>query len=160
MIPFQFHTERLFRETPAVHFSDIWIPGQAGLDLVHHHGPAESPPRNDQGVQQFYVHHHQRDHNRCLTGWRVFELVNLTWPIPRWFVKLTPDLGALQIDPGTYHRSVSCSDGSVLVNQPHRDLKYDETMEFIPVTVSNLRELQVGYYKITPEDVELIPNLT
>ncbi len=74
--PITFHKERLFRETEAVHFSDLAVPGENGLDLVIHHGAAVSPPDcPETGAKKFYIHQHQTDNNRCIRGNRVFELV-------------------------------------------------------------------------------------
>ena len=129
--PFNLHKERLFRETPAVHFADIGIEGTNGLDLVRHTGPAVSPPDQD-GAKRFYVHRSQTDHNRVLAGSRLFELVCFAWACPHWFVYLTPESGALEIPEGCYHRSYSCKDGSILINQARRRSCYDETREFAP----------------------------
>lgn len=125
------HTERLFRETPGVHFSDIWVEGQNGLDLVHHKGQAISPPLL--GGKQWYVHAYQTDHNRVIWGQRVFELFFNGFMHPRWYVMLTPETGALEIPPGCLHRSVSCAEGSILLNHAVRTEEYDETKEFHPV---------------------------
>lgn len=126
------HPARVFRSTPAVYFADAWIPSQNGLDVVTHHGAAVSPPYTDDGAAQFYVHAHQTDHNRVVHGERVFELI---YPDgSHWYVLLTPESGALEIPPGTYHRSISCSEGSVLLNQAVRDELYDENNEFHPTT--------------------------
>lgn len=130
------HPARVFRSTPAVYFADAWIPGQNGLDVVTHHGAAISPPYTEDGAKQFYVHAHQTDHNRVVYGERVFELI---YPDgSHWYVLLTPESGALEIPPGTYHRSISCSDGSVLLNQAVRDELYDENNEFHPVEATSL----------------------
>ena len=76
MKPITFHKDRVFRETKGVHFSDVWVQNQNGLDLVVHRGFSVSPP-NQQGTGEktFYLHHHQTDNNRCIHGRRVFELV-------------------------------------------------------------------------------------
>ena len=131
-VPFRLHVERLFRETPAVHFSDINIEGSNGLDLVTHYGPAVSPPDHESGEKQFYMHYHQTDNNRVLSGARLFELVCFDWDLPHWYVYLTPETGALEIPPKCFHRSYSCKSGSILINQAIRDEHYDETKEFHP----------------------------
>lgn len=137
-----FHAARVFRETPSVYFADAWIPGQNGLDVVTHHGPAVSPPTIDDEVQ-FYVHRHQTDMNRVVYGSRVFELV---YPDhSHWLVLLDESSGALEIPPGTYHRSVSCASGSVLLNQAIRDRFYDENNEFHPRRPSQDEALTLGY---------------
>mgnify|MGYP001395535020 CR=1 FL=1 len=125
------HVERLFRETPGVHFSDIWVKGQNGLDLVHHKGKAISPPVD--GGKQWYVHKHQTDINRVIWGRRVFELFYTGFMHPRWYVMLDEETGGLEIPPGCLHRSVSCAEGSILLNQAIRDEEFDEKQEFFPV---------------------------
>ena len=151
-VPFNLHVERLFRETPAVHFSDIFIPGQNGLDLVTHHGAAISPPDHESGEKQFYVHNHQTDNNRVLQGARLFELVKFDWECPHWFVYLTPETGALEIPPRCFHRSYSCADGSILINQAVRDEFYSENTEFRPARPFLDKCPPAGYHGITPEE--------
>lgn len=139
------HGARVFRETPSVYFADAWIPGQNGLDVVTHHGPAVSPPYTDQGEKQFYVHLHQTDYNRVLMGERIFELV-----FPgggHYYVHLDDTSGALEIPPGVYHRSVSAPEGSVLINQAVRDRFYNENTEFFPRYPSSDEVLQAGYLR-------------
>ena len=75
----QFRKHRVFRETPDVVFYDISVDDSNASDLVVHEGPAVSPPDDLIGAKQFYIHHHQVDHNRVLSGERTFELVNLDW---------------------------------------------------------------------------------
>ena len=41
-------------------------------------------------------------------------------------------MGALEVPIGTYHRSISCKDGSIVLNQPVRDKYFDHDKEFIP----------------------------
>ena len=144
----KFHHQRLFRETDRVHFSDIWVPGQNGLDLVHHKARAVSPPSTG-GVPHFYVHKHQTDNNRVIQGRRVFELIYGGWARIRWYVMLTPETGALEIPPGCYHRSISCPEGSILLNHAVRDEDYDETKEFHPVVVPT-RSLHHPWYAGAP----------
>ena len=50
-------------------------------------------------------------------------------------------MGALQIPLGTYHRSVSEEDGSLVLNQSIRDPDFDYATEFIPVKLSEHRDL-------------------
>jgi len=139
------HRARIFRETPAVYFADAWIPGQNGLDVVTHYGPAVSPPCTATGDKQFYVHYHQTDFNRVVFGERVFELV---FPYGgHYLVHLDNSSGALEIPPGVYHRSVSCVSGSVLLNHAMRDAQYDESNEFNPRAVGSDKLLQLGYLK-------------
>lgn len=139
------HRARIFRETPSVYFADAWLPGQNGLDVVTHYGPAVSPPYAETGHKQFYVHYHQTDFNRVVFGERVFELVFPSGG--HYLVHLDNDSGALEIPPGVYHRSVSCSTGSVLLNQAVRDDQYDETKEFNPSSTDSDEVLGLGYLK-------------
>lgn len=152
--PFRLHKERLFRETPSVHFSDISVPGTNGLDLVTHHGPAVSPPNHESGEKQFYMHYHQTDHNRVLQGARLFELIDFTWDKPWWFVYLTPESGALEIPQRCFHRSYSCADGSILINQAVRDELYDENKEFFPTRPHLDKAGLPCYHGITPAEAE------
>lgn len=149
--PFRLHTERLFRETPSVHFADIGIAASNGLDLVRHTGPAVSPPDED-GAKRFYVHRSQTDNNRVLQGSRLFELVCFAWDCPHWFVYLTPDTGALEIPEGCYHRSYSCQDGSILINQAIRRDTYDETTEFVPTCPVMETLPPPSFYNITGKE--------
>ena len=41
-------------------------------------------------------------------------------------------MGALEIPIGTYHRSISGKEGSIVLNQPERDKFFDPAKEFIP----------------------------
>jgi hypothetical protein len=41
-------------------------------------------------------------------------------------------MGALEIPTGTYHRSISGKEGSIVLNQPKRDNLFDPAKEFIP----------------------------
>ncbi len=44
-------------------------------------------------------------------------------------------MGALQIPIGTYHRSESGKEGSVVLNQATRDNSFDQTKEFSPISL-------------------------
>ena len=41
-------------------------------------------------------------------------------------------MGALEIPIGTYHRSISGREGSIVLNQPKRDKFFDPSKEFTP----------------------------
>ena len=128
----QFAMHQVFRETPDVIFYDISVENNNATDLVEHTGPAVSPPdENDE--KQFYIHYHQVDHNRVLSGGRTFELVNPDWSDPYHIIHLNRDSGALVIPKGTYHRSTSSIHGSIVINQAVRDKDFDHTTEFVPV---------------------------
>jgi len=128
----QFIKHQVFRETPDVIFYDISVENNNATDLVEHTGPAVSPP-DENGDKQFYIHYHQVDHNRVLSGGRTFELVNPDWSDPYHIVHLNRDSGALIIPKGTYHRSTSSIHGSIVINQAVRDKDFDHTTEFVPV---------------------------
>ena len=128
----QFVKHQVFRETPDVIFYDISVENNNATDLVEHTGPAVSPP-DENGDKQFYIHYHQVDHNRVLSGGRTFELVNPDWSDPYHIVHLNRDSGALIIPKRTYHRSTSSIHGSIVINQAVRDKDFDHTTEFVPV---------------------------
>ena len=128
----------IFRETPSVTFFDAGVQGSNGTDVVCHNGSATSPPDRESS-EQYYVHQHQVDHNLVIEGTRIFTLLNPSWKQPHHIVHLVRSMGALQIPTGTYHRSVSGDEGSVVLNQSIRDTLFDYGTEFIPVC---LRENQ------------------
>ena len=132
------HKERLFRQTPGVHFSDISIKDSNGVDLVVHRGFAVSPNNNEADEPRFYIHQHQTDNNRCIRGARVFELVATEGQFDHdhYLVMCDVDAGALEIPPRVYHRSTSCESGSILLNHAVRDELYCEKKEFNPTAPS------------------------
>jgi len=121
----------IFRETPKVTFFDAGLEVSNGCDVVIHSEEAISPP-DDFNDEQYYVHNHQIDHNLVLTGERKFILINPTWDEPHHVIYLKREMGALEIPIGTYHRSISGKEGSVVLNQPTRDKFFDPAKEFIP----------------------------
>ena len=111
-----------FRDTPAVRFFDVTIGTSNARDLVIHSGPAISPPNDlKTGDWQFYLHPHQEDNLLAASGGRTFYLVNLSWDMPFHIVRLAAGGDILRIPPGTFHRSISDLDGSVVLNQAVRD---------------------------------------
>ena len=130
----------VFRETPQVTFFDAGIKGSNGSDVVIHKGRAISPP-NDKDYEQYYVHKHQIDHNLVLSGKRTFTLLNPEWDEPHHVIYLNQKMGALQIPIGTYHRSVSGSKGSIVLNQAVRDESFDASKEFVPVSLRERPDL-------------------
>ena len=78
------------------------------------------------------MHNHQIDHNLVIAGERKFILINPTWDEPHHVIYLNRSMGALEIPIGTYHRSISGKEGSIVVNQPTRDKFFDPAKEFIP----------------------------
>jgi hypothetical protein len=125
LIPYQ-----AFLDTPGVRFFDITINQSNARDLVCHDGPAVSPNDNSQGYWQFYLHPHQEDNLLALSGGRTFYLVNFTWQEPFHIVRLEANQAILQIPPGTFHRSVSDPNGSVLLNQAIRTTQATVEREF------------------------------
>ncbi len=121
----------VFRETPKVKFFDAGIDRSNGSDVVIHSGQAISPP-DDLKDEQYYVHNHQIDHNLVITGERTFVLINPAWDEPHHVIYLNRSMGALEIPLGTYHRSISGKEGSIVLNQPKRDKFFNPTKEFIP----------------------------
>ena len=136
-----FVKHRVFRETPDVIFYNISVEGSNASDLVIHEGPAISPPDDKVGAKQFYIHYHQTDNNRVLSGDRTFELVNRYWKYPYHIVHLNRQSGALVIPTNTYHRSVSGENGSIVINQAVRDDLFRAEKEFIHVSAAEDIEL-------------------
>ena len=137
----EFHKHRVFRETEDVIFYDISVENSNASDLVIHTGSAVSPPDDVVGAKQFYIHRHQIDHNRVVSGERTFELVNLKGKYPYHIVHLNVQSGALRIPTHTYHRSVSGDTGSIVINQAVRDNDFDDKYEFILVSTASDRKL-------------------
>ena len=129
-----FKKHRVFRETEDVIFYDISVDESNAADLVVHTGTAISPPNDSVGAKQFYNHSFQDDYNRVVSGERTFELVNYTWKYPYHVVHLNRTSGALVIPRGTFHRSVSGENGSIVINQAKRYDGFDPSAEFYPVS--------------------------
>ena len=121
----------IFRETPKVTFFDASIESTNGCDVVIHKGKAISPPDKFKD-EQYYVHDHQIDHNLVISGERTFVLINPLWDEPHHVIYLNRSMGALEIPIGTYHRSISGKEGSIVLNQPIRDKFFDSAKEFVP----------------------------
>ena len=132
----EFRKHRVFRETEDVIFYDISVEESNASDLVVHTGAAVSPPDDVVGAKSFYIHYHQTDCNRVVSGERMFELVNPEWKHPYHIVHLDVHSGALVIPPNTYHRSVSGEGGSVVINQSTRDDLFRAETEFRPVSAA------------------------
>ena len=136
-----FRKHRVFKETENVIFYDITVEESNASDLVVHEGVATSPPDDFVGAKQFYIHSYQDDYNRVVSGTRTFELVNTNWKCPYHIVNLDRSHGALFIPRGTYHRSVSGPNGSIVINQPHRYPGFDPNKEFLPISCAEKQEL-------------------
>ncbi len=131
----------IFRETPEVTFLDASVEGSNGSDVVIHRGGATSPPDLN-GFEQYYVHHHQTDNNLVLEGDRTFTLLNPLWDEPHHIIYLHRLMGALQIPIGTFHRSISGKDGSIVINQAIRDKQFESNTEFNPISIESRIDLQ------------------
>lgn len=127
---FQLIPYEKFRDTPNVRFFDITIANSNARDLVFHDGPAVSPNNDAKGYWQFYLHPNQEDNLLALTGGRTFYLVNFSWPQPFHIVRLEANGDILRIPPGTFHRSVSDPNGSLVLNQAVRTAKATIAGEF------------------------------
>ena len=133
----KFYPTNIFRETPKVTFFDAGIDSTNGCDVVMHSGEAISPP-DEYKIEQYYVHNHQIDHNLVITGERKFILINPNWDEPHHVIYLNRSMGALEIPIGTYHRSISGKEGSIVLNQPLRDKLFNPIEEFIPHKLNKL----------------------
>jgi len=131
------------------------MPKSNASDLVIHDSSAVSPPDDSLGNKQFYIHYHQVDNNRVVHGSRTFELINFDWDRPYQIVKLDRNSGALKIPKKTYHRSVSCDDGSIVINQSERDDLFQAKKEFEPVSVTQDEKLKHVLTNVRPLIVKL-----
>ncbi len=131
----------VFRQTPKVTFFDAGIDKSNGSDVVIHSGEAISPP-DDLQNEQYYVHYHQIDHNLVIKGERKFVLINPSWDEPHHVIYLNRSMGALEIPIGTYHRSISSKEGSIVLNQPKRDKFFDSAKEFSPQKLDKISLVQ------------------
>ena len=141
---------RVFRETEDVIFYDISVEESNASDLVVHSGPAMSPPNDSVGAKQFYIHGFQDDYNRVVSGERMFELVNYDWKYPYHIVHLNVHNGALFIPRGTFHRSQSGKDGSIVINQAKRYEGFNPDAEFYPVSCATNIDLYNALVKEKP----------
>jgi len=149
------HKHKIFRKTKDVLFFDITMPKSNASDLVIHDSSAVSPPDDSLGNKQFYIHYHQVDNNRVVHGSRTFELINFDWDRPYQIVKLDRNSGALKIPKNTYHRSVSCDDGSIVINQSERDDLFQAKKEFKPVSIAKNKKLAYILKTVKPIIIKL-----
>ncbi len=127
---FELYPFEKFRDTPSVQFFDITVPNSNARDLVFHDGPAISPHSTKAGNWQFYLHPRQEDNLLALSGGRTFYLVNFNWEHPFHRVRLDKNTHILRIPPGTFHRSESDPDGSLVINQAVRQASATVHSEF------------------------------
>ena len=76
MSAIKLNKHKIFKKTDNVLFYDISIKESNASDLVIHESAAISPPNDELGNKQFYIHSHQIDNNRVISGSRTFELIN------------------------------------------------------------------------------------
>ena len=77
-----------------------------------------------------------------IEGSRKFTLINPKWDEPHHVIFLNRAMGALQIPIGTYHRSESGKEGSIVLNQATRDNEFDQTKGFSPVSLRSNKQLK------------------
>ena len=150
MSAIKLNKHKIFKKTDNVLFYDISIKESNASDLVVHESAAVSPPDDKLGNKQFYIHSHQIDNNRVISGSRTFELINFDWDRPYLIIKLDRDSGALKIPLNTYHRSVSGEKGSIVINQAQRDDLFETNKEFRPVSVVKNEKLNNILKNIKP----------
>lgn len=141
-----------FRRTPAVRFFDVSVPRSNATDYVVHTGPAVSPPNDEEGSWQWYLHRYQDDHLLVASGGRTFWLLNLAWDQPLHRLRLVREGTVLRIPRNTFHRSISDPAGSVVMNQAVRDPGFSFTEEFRIYntrTIPRLRRLMAAADKST-----------
>lgn len=127
---FELLSYQKFRDTPKVRFFDITVNESNARDLVFHDGPAVSPNDTAEGHWQFYLHPRQEDNLLALSGGRTFYLVNFGWEYPFHMVRLEAGGDILRLPPGTFHRSVSDPNGSLVLNQAVRYASASVESEF------------------------------
>jgi len=141
-----------FRDTPSVRFFDITIPDSNARDLVFHDGPAVSPNNTPDGDWQFYLHPHQEDNLLALTGGRTFYLINFAWQTPFHVVRVESNREILRIPPGTFHRSISDPNGSLVLNQAVRTAAATIEREFHVYNSAKIPRLQQMIVKMIEQD--------
>jgi hypothetical protein len=110
-----------------------------------------SPPDEEKtGAWQFYLHPHQEDNLLALQGGRTFYLVNFGWNYPYHIVRLEAGGDILRIPPGTFHRSVSDPDGSVVLNQAVREQGASVQREFRVYNSRRIPRLFAATFKTAP----------
>jgi RES domain-containing protein len=140
-----------FRITPQVRLFDITVARSNAKELMVHSGPDVSPPNDPEtDAWQFYLHPHQEDNLLALHGGSTFHLVNLGWNYPYYIVRLDCAGDILRISPGTFYRSVSDPDGSVVLNQVVRDEGTSVVRDFRVYNSSRIPRLIAVISKIPP----------
>ena len=148
---FEMISYKKFRDTKDVRFFDISINKSNFRDLVIHDGPAVSPPDDKEtDIWQFYIHHNQEDNLLAISGGRTFFLVNFEWNYPFYKVRLESSGLILRIPRGTFHRSVSDENGSIVLNQAIRDKEGTVESEFKVINSKNNKRLLDCITNLTP----------
>lgn len=119
-----------FRDTPAVRFFDITVDNSNARDLVtiadrplvHRMSPTRAPGSS--------ISTPSRGQSARFNRGRLFYLVNFGWNYPYHIVRLETGGDILRIPPGTFHRSISDEEGSVVLNQAIRDPGASVAREF------------------------------
>ncbi len=76
-----------------------------------------------------------------IEGSRKFTLINPKWDEPHHVIFfLNRAMGSLQIPIGTYRRSESRNEGSIVLNQATRDDMFDQRKEFSPVSLRSNKQ--------------------
>ena len=139
---FELKSYEKFRDTEDVRFFDISVKESNFRDLVIHNGPAISPPNDKESNNwQFYIHQNQEDNLLAISGGRTFFLINFGWEHPYYKVRLESCGLILKIPRGTYHRSISDDEGSIVLNQAIRDNKATVESEFEVTNSGNNKKL-------------------
>ena len=148
---FELKSYKKFRDTKDVRFFDISINNSNFRDLVIHSGPAVSPPNDNKKNMQFYIHHNQEDNLLAISGGRTFFLVNFGWEYPFYKVRLESCGLLLKIPRGTYHRSISDKNGSIVLNQAVRDSSGTIESEFKVVNSIDNKQLYECINNLEPK---------
>jgi len=148
---FELKSYKKFRDTKDVRFFDISIINSNFRDLVIHSGPAVSPPNDNKKNMQFYIHHNQEDNLLAISGGRTFFLVNFGWEYPFYKVRLESCGLLLKIPRGTYHRSISDKNGSIVLNQAVRDSSGTIESEFKVVNSIDNKQLYECINNLEPK---------
>ena len=148
---FELKSYKKFRDTKDVRFFDISIINSNFRDLVIHSGPAVSPPNDNKKNMQFYIHHNQEDNLLAISGGRTFFLVNFGWEYPFYKVRLESCGLLLKIPRGTYHRSISDKNGSIVLNQAVRDSSGTIESEFKVVNSIDNKKLYECINNLEPK---------
>ena len=85
------------------------------------------------------------------SGGRTFFLVNLAWEQPFHIVRLESGGDILRIPPGTFHRSISDPDGSVVLNQAVREEGASLVREFRVYNSAEIPALMAATHSSAPK---------